>query len=116
MGQPLPDLSKIVGQMQAMPTRVNVQTSWQPGPTEVPFGGVIHLGGGNVVLAGCGGRSRLEAAATAIFAAEVTYWGLESLQRTEAIDQTVAAAESLLAAIDARSQELARASQQQSES
>ncbi len=111
MGSPLPDLSKIVGQIQAMPVRVNVQTSWQPGPTEVPFGGAIHLGGGNVVLAGAGGRSRLEAAATAIFANWSSYGDAFSPMATDA----VRAAETLLAAVDARSQELARASQQQSE-
>ena len=67
------DLSQIRA-VPNSPSHVSVQ--YTPGPTVQPVGSAVHLGGGSVAIVGWGGQPRLEAVATALFAAHVSRGGL----------------------------------------
>lgn len=96
-----PDLDRLIGSLQTPTAPASVSTRYQPGPTEHPIGGIANLGNGNLSIIGWGGRSRLEAAAVAIFAAWKPIGNF-----SDAAQQAVFAAEALLNALDKRAREI----------
>lgn len=107
----MPDLSGILGKINNPTGPASVSTRYQPGPTEYPIGGVVGFAGGNVSIIGWGGRSRLEAAATAIFSA----WRPSAGSYAEAASQAIIAAEALLTALEKRSSEMSNENKHASE-